>query len=415
MRKTIVFGFIVAALTASGLAWWLWPSGDDTIRILETATVERGVVRKELEATGIIQTQVGAIISIGAQATGRIERMLVKVGDAVTRGELIAVIDDRELIQERDESVARMEKDMAELARVSEVSPLSIREAEAQLDVARAEADYAATNLRRQRALAESGLIAQDTLDDAAQTARVKAGNVVAKEAALERIRAEFAKELDKARKTVAQDKAALASIDTRISYTRIKSPIDGVVSSVAAQEGETVVTGLQVADLITVLDPSRLEMWIYVDETDVGQILAGQSVEFTVDAYPGKTFSGVVDQIYPEPETRDNIVYYQALVTLTREQAMLLRPEMTTQCRIVVQARQDVLALPNAALKWVDGRQVVFVAGQGEPRRVEPELGLEGLTHSEVVSGLEEGQSVATQLVLPGGGAKKKSSGSRP
>lgn len=414
MRKTIVFGIIVAALASTGLAWWLWPSGDDTIRILETSTVERGAVRKELEATGIVQTQVGAIISIGAQATGRIERMLVKVGDTVTTGELIAIIDDRELTQDRDEAMATLDRHLAELARVREVYPLSIREAEAQLDVARAEADYAQANLARQQTLFEGGLIAQDTLDDAAQIARVKAGTVTARMAALDRQRAEYARELDKARKTVAQQQAALASIDTRISYTRIKSPIDGVVSSVAAQEGETVVTGLQVADLITVLDPTRLEMWIYVDETDVGQVRPGQAVEFTVDAYPDKTFSGTVDQIYPEPETRDNIVYYQALVTLSREQALLLRPEMTTQCRIVVEERPGVLALPNAALKWVDGEQVVFVAGDGPPRRVHPELGLEGLTHSEVLSGLEEGQTVATQLVLPGTG-KKKPAGPRP
>lgn len=410
MRKTIVFGIILAALTASGLAWWLWPSDNDTIQVLETAQVERGSVRKELEATGIVQTQVGAIISIGAQATGRIERMLVKVGDAVTQGELIAVIDDRELVQERDESLAALARDEAELDRVREVYPLSIREAEAQLDAAQAEADYARANHRRQQTLFERDLIAQDTLDDAAQAARVKAGAVAAKQAALERLKTEFARELDKARKTVAQRKAGLASIDTRISYTRIKSPIDGLVSSVAAQEGETVVTGLQVADLITVLDPTRLEMWIYVDETDVGQIEPGQAVEFTVDAYPDKTFNGAVDQIYPEPETRDNIVYYQALVTLSREQARLLRPEMTTQCRIVVQERSDVVALPNSALKWVDGKQVVYVVAQdGPPRAVTPELGLEGLTHSEVVSGLEAGQTVATQLVLPGTAKKKR------
>ena len=80
---------------------------------------------------------------------------------------------------------------------------------------------------------------------------------------------------------------------EIRISYTPIESPITGVVSEVTAQEGETIVAGLQVANLITVLDPARLEMWVYVDETDVGQVHAGQAAEFRVDAYPGKTFDG--------------------------------------------------------------------------------------------------------------------------
>ena len=89
-----------------------------------------------------------------------------------------------------------------------------------------------------------------------------------------------------------------------RLSYKSILSPITGIVSQVTAQEGETVVSGFQVSNLITVLDPSRLEMWIYVDETDVGQVKPGMPVEFRVDAYPDTVFTGEVDTIY-----RNNVV----------------------------------------------------------------------------------------------------------
>jgi multidrug efflux pump subunit AcrA (membrane-fusion protein) len=111
------------------------------------------------------------------------------------------------------------------------------------------------------------------------------------------------------------------------------------------------------------------------------------------------------VDRVYPEPEVRDNIVYYRALVKVDPHQADFLRPEMTTQCKIIVETRDNVLSIPNAALKWVAGRQVVFVGepDAGEPREVTPELGLQGLERSEVLSGLEEGQPVAVQLVIPG------------
>ena len=163
---------------------------------------------------------------------------------------------------------------------------------------------------------------------------------------------------------------------------------------------------GLQVANLVTVLDPARLEMWIYVDETDVGRVKTGLPVEFRVDSQPDKTFSGVLDRVYPEPEIRDNIVYYKALVTIDREQALLLRPEMTTQCSVVVDTRDNVLTVPNQALKWVGGGQTVFVVDKAAPggvRPVAPTLGLPGLEQSEVLSGLSEGEEVATQIVLSG------------
>ena len=408
MRVKIFAALLLFALAAAAL-FFFTREGGGTIEILASAPVTRGEVRNQLEATGIVKAQVGAIVKIGAQATGRITRMLVKVGNAVNKGDLIAEIDDRELAASRAEAEARVERARAELARIENTSPLREAEAEAEVAAAKAQMDYAALTLKRQTSLAKQGLVARDTLDDARQNAVVKAETLRAKQAARERIRMENTEERRKAAKALAQERATLASIRTRLSYTRIISPIAGVVSQVAAQEGETVVTGLEVANLITVLDPTRLEMWIYVDETDVGRVARGLPVEFQVDAYPDDVFTGSIDQIYPEPEIRDNIVYYQALVRLDPEQALRLRPEMTTQCKIIVEVKKDVLRLPNAALKWVDGQQAVFVdEGGGEVRRAEPGLGLGGASYSEVLSGLAEGDKVATRLVLPGQKKKK-------
>ena len=207
-----------------------------------------------------------------------------------------------------------------------------------------------------------------------------------------------------KAEATVAKAEATVHALETQISYTRIVSPLTGTVSLVAAQEGETIVAGLQVANLITVLDPSRLEMWIYVDETDIGQVRTGLPVEYTVDAYPDEVFNGSIATVYPEPEIRDNIVYYRALVTISPEQARLLRPEMTTQVKIITARKDNILVLPNAALKWVDGSQTVFVVREDQTvQEVSPELGLTGVDTSEIVSGIDKGARVATQIVLPG------------
>jgi HlyD family secretion protein/macrolide-specific efflux system membrane fusion protein len=401
--KKIIAILAVLVLIGGGAAYFLSGDGDTEPIVIETTPLERGTVRKVLEATGIVKAQVGAMIKSGAQATGTIEEMRVKVGDPVKKGDLIAVIDDRELAAQRAEAEARLIRNQAELARIRKVFPLQISEAAAQLELARAQADYARKNIDRQKRLVEREVQAEDFLDQAIRDLDVELNQVRARQATLTRLEQEFAKQEITAQKAVVEAEASLDSINVRISYTRIQSPIDGVVSQVTAQEGETVVSGLQVSNLITVIDPSRLEMWIYVDETDVGQVRPGMAVEFRVDAFRNRIFESTISQIYPEPEIRDNIVYYRALTPVSGEQANDLRPEMTTQCQIVVEEKNDVLALPNQALKWVGDRQVVFVQEPGgSVRQVEPKLGLAGLLASEVLEGLASGEEVATQVVLP-------------
>jgi len=362
MKKIVLFIVLLAAV-GGALFWWRAAHREKPVRIISAEEVQRGQVRKILEETGIVKSQVGAIVKIGARATGTIERMLVKVGDRVKKDQLVAVIDSRELRAQ-------------------------IAQAEAQLAQSQAQARYLASNADRLDALYGAKFISQDERENARQKAEAQ-------------------------RLQVATERAALDALRVRVSYTSIHSPIDGVVSQVTAQEGETIVAGLQVANLITVLDTTRLEMWVYVDETDVGQVVPGQEVEFKVDAYPGQTFRGSIATVYPQPEIRDNIVYYQALVDISREQAELLRPEMTTQVQIVVETKEDVLLIPNNALKWVDDHQLVFVQGaDGAVRRVTPKLGLAGISHTEVTDGLREGEKVATQVELPGaqpGGGQRK------
>jgi len=404
MRRLKWF-LLLALLAGAGLyAYKQFHKKIEPPRVLTTAEAAMGDVRKVLEATGIIKAQVGAIVKIGARATGTIKEMNVKVGDLVKKDQLIAVIDSRELRAQLDESEARLARTNAELAQVEAVYPRRIAEAEAEVRLSEAKTEYATANLKRQDELFKKRLISRDVLDAARRDALVGQNEVLARQASLVRVKTEFEKERLKAQKTQEEAQAVIDSVNTKISYTRIVSPIDGVVAFVTSQAGETVVAGLQVANLITVLDPSRLEMWIYVDETDVGQVRPGLPVEFRVDAYPGAQFKGSVDQIYPQPEIRDNIVYYQALVRLDPAESTRLRPEMTTQCQIVVQEKKDVLVIPNAALKWIGDRQGVFaVLPDGGVREVQPRLGLEGLNETEVLEGLAAGEKVATQIVLPG------------
>lgn len=360
MKKLI---FILIAMLITGGGVWYFTGGQSSgkIKIIKTATIGKGTVTKVLEATGIVKAQVGAQVKIGTRATGELDSVPVKVGDHVKKGDLIAEIDSRELRSRIAESTAELRRNQAKLVYLQKALP-------------------------RTRTLVEKKLEAQDALDSAYQDAEM-------------------------ARHSVASSRAKLGTLNIQLSYTKIYSPIDGVVSHVAAQEGETIVSGLSVSNLITILDPLRLEMWIYVDETDIGRVSIGLPVEYTVDAFRDQVFKGYVDRIYPEPEIRDNIVYYRTLVKVTKEEAQWLRPEMTTQCKIVVETKNDVLAVPNTALKWVSNRQVCFVVTDPEiePREVSPTLGLVGLEMSEILEGLSEGDVVATQLVLPGSKVKKK------
>ncbi|GFM32956.1 efflux RND transporter periplasmic adaptor subunit [Desulfovibrio subterraneus] len=410
MRNRLII--LILILLALGAGAWYWQSGRTAqeTKVLKTALLEKGTVRATLEATGIIKPEVGAIVKTGSRATGLIKKMYVRVGDTVKKGDLIAEIDDREQQASLAEAEATLRKAEAEQTRVETVYPLQINEARAQLKASQAEGEYLQLSLKRKKALVEQKLDSQDSLDDARQKHTVSQNTQKARAATLKRLETEYRLEAKKAREAVAAAQATLESVQVRITYTTIYAPIDGVVSQVAAQTGETVVAGFEVANLITILDPTRLEMWIYVDETDVGRIRSGMPVEFRVDAYPDHVFTGTVNQIYPEPEIRDNIVYYQALVRLAPETASQLRPEMTTQCTVVVQEKPDVLVLPNDALKWVDGEQFVFVKeADGSVRRTRPKLGLQGQTASEVLEGLSQGDEVAVKIILPTAAAKKK------
>jgi HlyD family secretion protein/macrolide-specific efflux system membrane fusion protein len=354
MKRSIIIAVILLACAAGSFAWWKAAQRPAAVKILAAETVRRGTARKVLEETGIVKAQVGAIVKVGARATGAIERMLVRVGDPVRQGERVAVIDSRELRAQ-------------------------IAEAEAQIAEAEAQAAYQQAAAERLATLFDQNFVSRDEMESARQRA-------------------------DVATRQVAARRAAANALRVRHSYTEVKSPIDGVVSQIAAQEGEMIVAGLQVANLVTVIDTSRLEMWTYVDETDIGQVKTGQTVEFKVDAYPGKIFRGAIRTIQPQPEVRDNIVYYQAIVDIVPEDTRLLRPEMTTQAQIVVETRDNVLLIPNSALKWVEDRQVLFVQeSDGNVRRVSPELGLAGVRESEILAGVKEGEKVATQVDLPG------------
>ncbi|MBU1184813.1 MAG: efflux RND transporter periplasmic adaptor subunit [Proteobacteria bacterium] len=405
-KKIILIALLIVALIVGGTFVYKKFFKKSEIRVLETGRVERGDIRSVLVETGIIKSQVGAVVKIGARATGRVDKMHVKVGDRVQAGQLIARIDDRETVKNIDQQKAALQVVENTLAQIKLTYPEKIREAEANFT-------YARLAFAREKALIQKEYTTKDALEKAESQFQ-------AAEATLKRLKDEFATQEKITAATIRETRAQLEQQEIRLTYTRIYSPITGIISDVTAQEGETIVAGLQVANLVTVLDPTRLEMWIYIDETDIGRAKTDQKVEYTVDTYPERTFSGTIEKINPQPVVKENIVYYLSTVEVTPNEARFLRPEMTTHVKIVTTEKTGVLTVPNAAIKFEKGRQIAYrvVKGPEKVEKAELKLGIRGEDRTEILSGVTEGTELATKLVLPTAPeveAKKSSNGKRP
>ncbi|HOD77361.1 MAG TPA: efflux RND transporter periplasmic adaptor subunit [Syntrophorhabdus sp.] len=331
----------------------------------QDVTVKRGNVTHFTEQTGIIKAQVGAIVKVGTRATGTLTYLKYQVGDAVKKGELIATIDDREIlanIRNTEATIESLKKD---------------------LEAKEAQYVYSKTNYERELSLLEKEFTTRDNVDKAKREmdvalAQVEYGTAKIKESAERR-----------------------KALEVSLSYTKIYAPISGYVSAVSTQLGETVVSGLSAAILITIIDPSKLEMWIYVDETDIGRTTPGRKIEYWVDTFRDKRFYGKIDMIYPQPEIKDNIVYYLAIVKIAPEDTVFLRPEMTTHVRIIVEEKTDVLVIPNNAVRFEEGKTIVYLKGRDKTEAKQVTLGIRDDRFTEVVKGLEEGETIVVPVVV--------------
>jgi multidrug efflux pump subunit AcrA (membrane-fusion protein) len=388
MKKFLII--VIAVILVAGIGFLIYKNlSKSETKILETSKVLKGSIRGVLVETGIIKPQVGAVVKIGARATGTIMKMNVKIGDRVKTGQLIALIDDREIKRNIEQQKASLIAARNTLSQIELTYPERIKEAKANFD-------YARINYERETELIKHEYTTKDSVDRARS-------QYEAAEANLKRLQNEYQTQLKIAKANTEDITAQLGQQETRLTYTRIYAPIYGIVSDVTAQEGETIVAGLQVANLVTVLDPTMLEMWIYVDETDIGKVNLGQQVEYYVDTFPDKLFRGRIEKIYPQPLVKENIVYYLAIVRVTKEDTHFLKPEMTTHIKIIFEEKSDILIAPNAAVKFEKGTQVAYkVIGPDNIQKVELKTGIRGEDNTEIISGVMEGDVLATKLILP-------------
>lgn len=359
MNKTrwlVLPGLLVVAAAAAW--WWTQRAGADTVQY-RTATIERGNLQATVSASGAVNpvTQV----SVGTQVSGQIRDLLVDFNSEVKAGQLIAQIDP-ETFEYRVRS-AQADVEAAQAA----VATAQASAAAGRAQVARAQVDLneAQRDFERKHSLVQMQFIAQSESDRARALVNTTAEALKATQAQVGVTEAQ----IRTAMANVAQREAALAQARVDLARTRITSPVDGIVIKRAIEKGQTVAASLQSPELFVIAQNlSDMQVDASVDESDVGRIRAGQHATFTVDAFPGQTFDGEVRQVRKAAQTIANVVTYVTVVGFSNGAGRLL-PGMTANVRIVTDQRDNVLKVPNAALRVrIAGVEPAPAAGASAP-----------------------------------------------
>lgn len=342
MKKTyVVTAVVVLALAGGGGWWWSQRGATDAVQY-RTGKIERGPLVATVSASGTVNpvTQV----SVGTQVSGQIKDIYVDFNSEVKAGQLIAVIDP-ESIEYRVRS-AQADVDAARAA----VLTAQANAAAGRAGVSRAETDLTEAQRTHERnlSLVSRGFIAQSEADRTRALVNTATESVKSAQAQLGVNEAQ----IKSAQAGVAQRESALAQARIDLERTRITSPVNGIVIKRAIEKGQTVAASLQAPELFVIAQNLQdMQVDASIDESDVGRIRTGQKATFTVDAFPGQTFEGTVNQVRKAAQNVANVVTYVAVVGFANNGGRLL-PGMTANVRVVTEQRDNVLKLPNAALR---------------------------------------------------------------
>lgn len=473
-RRRIISLSVMVVLIAAVVFFVVGKSRKKTdLGQMVTATAERTTITQKISATGQVDAQTGAQINIGSQITGRIKRLFADVGGKVHAGQIIAELDLPDIRAQLDQQIANQNAAQMKLlqdesgvglqrtttttgieqakanyqsATVSykqaqQNAGLEINSAAAAVDQAKASVRNDLASLKRSQQLLTKGYIAQQDVDNAQTQYDVAVAQLNSVQQNLNQVKIKARDDIVTAKNTVASTKAALASAlantasnaiklqsvaqskaelqqaKAQVDYARaqyaktlIRTPISGTVTTLAAQQGETVAAGLSAPTLITVVDLSRLQVDAYVDETDIGNVHLGQIAQVTVDAYPNKKFRGKVVKMASSATMQQNVVTYDTTVALENPKG-LLKPGMTATVDILVGDREDVIAVPIEAVKSTKRGQVVYVL---EGNQVVPHHVVTGIsddTYTEIIRGIKEGDTI----VLAGYEPKQQNGAANP
>jgi HlyD family secretion protein len=311
--KRIIAAIIAVLIVGGGITYYIKnrSSGPE----YKTVQISRGPIRSSINATGTVNAV--TTVLVGTQVSGTLSKLNVDFNSRVRKGQVIAEIDPATLQAQADQARA------------------NVLVARANIQKARATLVDSGRIRDRNRQLFSRNLIARSDLDTSETNYDANEAQVAASSA------------------QAAQAEAALRFAETNLRYAKIISPVDGIVVSRSVDVGQTVAASFQTPTLFTIAqDLTKMQIDTSVDEADIGKIEKGQSVDFTVDAYPDNTFLGRVEEIRIAPTTIQNVVTYDVVVKVNNDD-LKLKPGMTANVTIIVAAKEDVLKVPNAALRF--------------------------------------------------------------
>ena len=341
-RRSIYIAAVVLLLAvAGGYVWWKDPF--TSAPAYRLAKIERGSITAAVAATGTLNPVVS--VQVGSQVSGQIKELYVDYNSPVKKGQLIARIDPESFSLKVNQTMADVEAARAgALTQRSNVAALQAQAARAKVLLADAEREY-----NRNQMLFEKNFVSAAVRDKA----------LASLEAAREQLKAEQAQlavgqaQVRNADAVVRQREAQLAQSRVDLDRTEIRAPVDGIVVKKSVEPGQTVAASLQAPELFVIAqDLRQMQVDTSIDESEVGRIRVGQEATFTVDSFPGRTFRGTVAQIRKAAQVVQNVVTYIGVIRTSNPELELF-PGMTANVRIIVDTRENVLKVPNAALRF--------------------------------------------------------------
>ncbi|MFZ2448155.1 MAG: efflux RND transporter periplasmic adaptor subunit [Syntrophobacteraceae bacterium] len=352
MNRTIKRGLIVAAVAVVALlgVFFLKPGGSQSVSF-RTASVERGDLQAAIGATGTVEPE--EVVDVGAQVAGKIVSFgkdrsgkSIDYGSEVEQGMVLAQIDDA--LYAADAAQARAQVEQAKAG---------VKRAEADLGQLQAKLVQAERDWNRAKKLGPSDALSQSDYDASLSGFEVAKANLEVGKASI-----------IQAKDAVVQAEASLRRAQQNLDYCTIISPVKGVIIDRRVNIGQTVVSSLNAPSLFLLAkDLKRMQVWVAVNEADIGNIFPGQPVSFTVDAFPGHVFQGEVGKVRLNATMTQNVVNYTVEVVTDNSSGKLL-PYLTANVKFILAGRKNVLLIPNAALRWVPQQEQVSPENRTRP-----------------------------------------------
>ena len=332
---------LVLALVAGG-GWWVFLRQAEPELSFRTGKIERGALQAAVSATGTV-TPVRQV-QVGSQVSGQIQELFADFNSEVKEGQLIAQLDPQTYEYRVNQATADLEAARASVL----TAQANVQSAQAQVTRARGDLAEAQRDEKRKLDLLAQNFISSAELDTAkSKTASLaEALNVALAQVDVARAQAQNTQAI------VRQREAQLQQARVDLNRTQIRSPVDGVVIKRSVEVGQTVAASLQAPELFIIARSlSDMQVEAAIDEADISRVRDGQKATFTIDAFPGRSFDGTVRQVRKAAVSAQNVVSYTVVVGFANPGSLML-PGMTANVRIITDTRDNVLKLPNAALR---------------------------------------------------------------